>query len=110
MRGENSTADPGFVLVLTASRPADAESNFTRSVSFSDGVSGSVGMSARRPAVIVNRSLTAHWSWRSEEHTSELQSPYVISYAVFCLQKKKNQHTEGARVSSAHHTRHRGPH
>src|ERR1051325_735926 len=22
---------------------------------------------------------------RSEEHTSELQSPYVISYAVFCL-------------------------
>src|ERR1051325_11970350 len=25
---------------------------------------------------------------RSEEHTSELQSPYVISYAVFCLNKK----------------------
>src|ERR1051325_8246438 len=24
-------------------------------------------------------------SRRSEEHTSELQSPYVISYAVFCL-------------------------
>src|ERR1051325_5510492 len=24
---------------------------------------------------------------RSEEHTSELQSPYVISYAVFCLKK-----------------------
>src|ERR1051325_12095068 len=29
---------------------------------------------------------------RSEEHTSELQSPYVISYAVFCL-KKKNKTT-----------------
>src|ERR1051325_11711431 len=27
-------------------------------------------------------------SSRSEEHTSELQSPYVISYAVFCLKKK----------------------
>src|ERR1051325_12148962 len=27
---------------------------------------------------------------RSEEHTSELQSPYVISYAVFCLKKKNN--------------------
>src|SRR3546814_7697317 len=27
---------------------------------------------------------------RSEEHTSELQSPMSISYAVFCLQKKKN--------------------
>ena len=24
---------------------------------------------------------------RSEEHTSELQSPYVIAYAVFCLKK-----------------------
>src|ERR1051325_12004226 len=30
------------------------------------------------------------WS-RSEEHTSELQSPYVISYAVFCLKKNTNQ-------------------
>src|SRR5216117_3862497 len=26
--------------------------------------------------------------WRSEEHTSELQSPFLISYAVFCLKKK----------------------
>src|ERR1051325_11122990 len=26
---------------------------------------------------------------RSEEHTSELQPPYVISYAVFCLKKKQ---------------------
>ena len=26
---------------------------------------------------------------RSEEHTSELQSPQKISYAVFCLKKKK---------------------
>src|SRR3546814_7706490 len=36
---------------------------------------------------------------RSEEHTSELQSLMRISYAVFCLKKKKNkeqktQHTE----------------
>src|SRR3546814_3674098 len=28
---------------------------------------------------------------RSEEHTSELQSLMRISYAVFCLQKKKKQ-------------------
>src|SRR5216117_4595557 len=26
---------------------------------------------------------------RSEEHTSELQSPFLSSYAVFCLRKKK---------------------
>src|SRR6187200_3546532 len=28
---------------------------------------------------------------RSEEHTSELQSPDTISYAVFCLKKKKTK-------------------
>src|SRR3546814_1265662 len=28
--------------------------------------------------------------WRSEEHTSELQSLMRISYAVFCLKKKNN--------------------
>src|SRR3546814_5990256 len=30
-------------------------------------------------------------SLRSEEHTSELQSLMRISYAVFCLKKKKDQ-------------------
>src|SRR3546814_10742415 len=34
----------------------------------------------------------AHISRRSEEHTSELQSLMRISYAVFCLKKKKNTH------------------
>src|SRR3546814_7237730 len=29
------------------------------------------------------------WNSRSEEHTSELQSLMRISYAVFCLKKKK---------------------
>src|SRR3546814_9283077 len=29
---------------------------------------------------------------RSEEHTSELQSLMRISYAVFCLKKKKTEH------------------
>src|SRR3546814_6100506 len=31
---------------------------------------------------------------RSEEHTSELQSLMRISYAVFCLKKKKKHNTE----------------
>src|SRR3546814_1159283 len=31
---------------------------------------------------------------RSEEHTSELQSLMRISYAVFCLKKKNNEHTK----------------
>ena len=33
---------------------------------------------------------TGLFSLRSEEHTSELQSHSFISYAVFCLKKKKN--------------------
>src|SRR3546814_9493906 len=45
----------------------------------------------------------AHWeavapadqqaAYRSEEHTSELQSLMRISYAVFCLKKKKKKTT-----------------
>src|SRR3546814_8595157 len=37
---------------------------------------------------------TANRENRSEEHTSELQSLMRISYAVFCLQKKKKQNTQ----------------
>src|SRR3546814_14091568 len=35
-------------------------------------------------------SYPAHRAGRSEEHTSELQSLMRISYAVFCLKKKKD--------------------
>src|SRR3546814_7009212 len=42
----------------------------------------------------LNESLNAYivsmWAKRSEEHTSELQSLMRISYAVFCLKKKKH--------------------
>src|SRR3546814_7668521 len=51
------------------------------------------------PGSAVSTSPTARRSWlttaslsangRSEEHTSELQSLMRISYAVFCLKKKK---------------------
>src|SRR3546814_3562856 len=34
-----------------------------------------------------------HPTYRSEEHTSELQSLMRISYAVFCLKKKNNYYT-----------------
>src|SRR3546814_4083435 len=58
------------------------------SASAGDGRAGGEGGRADRP-----------WHWRrlrqrieqqrSEEHTSELQSLMRISYAVFCLKKKK---------------------
>src|SRR3546814_9905560 len=42
-----------------------------------------------RKASLMNRYFL-HISLRSEEHKSELQSLMRISYAVFCLKKKKD--------------------
>src|SRR3546814_9917835 len=41
--------------------------------------------------VLADRRSPGFWLKRSEEHTSELQSLMRISYAVFCLKKKKKQ-------------------
>src|SRR3546814_4640278 len=61
-----------------------------------------------RPVGLPRRATLGHWRVsspplatiassfaiaRSEEHTSELQSLMRISYAVFCLKKKKKEHT-----------------
>src|SRR3546814_6521455 len=53
----------------------------------------------RRLAVLMERSdllddprFSTPVARRSEEHTSELQSLMRISYAVFCLKKKKKKH------------------
>src|SRR3546814_959730 len=44
---------------------------------------------------ILRHAICAAWAKRrSEEHTSELQSLMRISYAVFCLKKKKNKTTK----------------
>src|SRR3546814_8314663 len=45
---------------------------------------GQIGMAQAR-----NDGSDQHLVRRSEEHTSELQSLMRISYAVFCLKKKK---------------------
>src|SRR3546814_1647441 len=39
--------------------------------------------------------------WRSEEHTSELQSLMRISYAVFCLKKKQQTTTRTKHTTNA---------
>src|SRR3546814_2875715 len=43
----------------------------------------------RRRLAAAHPELAAEGAVRSEEHTSELQSLMRISYAVFCLTKKK---------------------
>src|SRR3546814_9978855 len=47
------------------------------------------------PCQVVDEAEVDHVDpqFRSEEHTSELQSLMRISYAVFCLKKKNNSHT-----------------
>src|SRR3546814_6224493 len=42
--------------------------------------------------------------WRSEEHTSELQSLMRISYAVFCLKKKKRKNRNNITIRMYHKT------
>src|SRR3546814_2377153 len=41
---------------------------------------------------------------RSEEHTSELQSLMRISYAVFCLKKKKNKPQTNRTTTNTYYT------
>src|SRR3546814_7068568 len=67
----------------------------------------------RRPWVLVSSTRMT----RSEEHTSELQSLMRISYAVFCLKKKKNKEKTTASRYNTHtyrkpsiHTQHNKKH
>src|SRR3546814_5650446 len=53
------------------------------------------GRTGARMASGVGLSMLATHDFRSEEHTSELQSLMRISYAVFCL-KTKTKHTQNS--------------
>src|SRR3546814_5726578 len=71
--------------------PARAGGGVRRSARFSArrGRDRTYCRAAGWTATYYRRSQAARFS-RSEEHTSELQSLMRISYAVFCLKKKKN--------------------
>src|SRR3546814_983684 len=58
---------------------------------FLQGICSAIGL--KRPDLHFAEALAAELCLRSEEHTSELQSLMRISYAVFCLTKKKNKQT-----------------
>src|SRR3546814_1438772 len=51
--------------------------------------------------VAVNSAAVARPELRSEEHTSELQSLMRITYAVFCLKKKKQYPTPQKKTTAA---------
>src|SRR3546814_6505617 len=50
-----------------------------------------VGGALAQPVVSIRSTRRKPRGSRSEEHTSELQSLMRISYAVFCLKKKKQK-------------------
>src|SRR3546814_8436728 len=95
--GKSYVSDPGqhFVCVILAAHPAprtfhdhlppcEVDQVVVSRVRVIIGCHGSIPISRSRPPIIaVPR--------RSEEHTSELQSLMRISYAVFCLKKKKKR-------------------
>src|SRR3546814_5497814 len=58
-----------------------------------------------RPCPVAARLHRLQRHVRSEEHTSELQSLMRISYAVFCLKKKKNKTLNDTltNISNHHH-------
>src|SRR3546814_3361280 len=66
---------------------------------------GNADPNVRKPTAIVNDAVITGTDVdqrvRSEEHTSELQSLMRISYAVFCLKKKKITNNHNRKTHSA---------
>src|SRR3546814_3452891 len=81
----------------TSSPPTSATSAVNTSRSRSPSKNGSSALhhfAISTPICSPTASTAALPANRSEEHTSELQSLMRISYAVFCLKKKKKTQTQ----------------
>src|SRR3546814_7853816 len=70
-----ATSGPGATNILTGIATAQADS------------SPMIAVTGQVPVAMIGKDA---FQERSEEHTSELQSLMRISYAVFCLKKKKS--------------------
>src|SRR3546814_11084860 len=84
------TLFPYTTLFRARGTPAGDVEKFAHRAAAPDGVRRSSRPPCRCSTGLPERA-TRSWSWvaRSEEHTSELQSLMRISYAVFCLKKKR---------------------
>src|SRR3546814_1162509 len=80
-KGQSCTARLVDIPIIGETRRAEAANRNILEIAGADELLD-LGIRWRRGAV------------RSEEHTSELQSLMRISYAVFCLKKKKSQHKD----------------
>ena len=80
--------DAAVTAALTALRKAASQGKNVMPASIE---AEKVGVTTGEWAAEMRRVHGEYRGPRSEEHTSELQSPVPISYAVFCLKKKKNK-------------------
>src|SRR3546814_8957246 len=82
--------DPSDCHVLAAAIRCQAGAIVTYNTrDFPESALRQFGITAQHPDEFVEHAFDL--SPKSEEHTSELQSLMRITYAVFCLQKKKKQ-------------------
>src|SRR3546814_10743155 len=85
------TLFPYTTLFRSTGSPSSSERAWALRRAAAKSVPGSAQTGRRR---VRRRQRAGSGSPRSEEHTSELQSLMRISYAVFCLKKKKNRYNK----------------
>src|SRR5216110_3618205 len=80
-----------FLMIRRPPRSTQAHTLFPYTTLFRSRRSHALSVTARFSEKSKVDRLLRRRCQRSEEHTSELQSRELISYAVFCLKKKSNQ-------------------
>src|SRR3546814_2192020 len=81
-------SEGGYARQLTDEERAEQQRRLGEHLNGIDVIVFTAAVPGRPAPKIISTAMVAG---RSEEHTSELQSLMRISYAVFCLKKKKNR-------------------
>src|SRR3546814_5505122 len=85
-RPDSSTMPATWLETVKVMRPGSLTS-----ASLAERMAGVIASAAPLTTTAVSLATSGASFTRSEEHTSELQSLMRISYAVFCLKKKKKE-------------------
>src|SRR3546814_3914903 len=96
-----------LLFAIAAAGTVSAQSSHRLPAASADDLVASRLIAAPDPGINSERTPVhfAHFTRRSEEHTSELQSLMRISYAVFCLKKKRQTRTNMYRNRHNNQTR-----